>query len=642
MKEVGSETVWSGAGTPDAPTPEPGFIDNLRFNGLIALEYSKETAIKTLKASAAIGILSVAAALPTFPLAKEVSLENARVTADIADAPTELSLTGNGYSSLQLGLAGAYHAPITKNGIGMSAEVKDAPQVGNGTIQEYFSPTYSAVLSSLFHEPQAAINNYAELLKKDATDRFISYEVGGIMLLDSLAIAGLILIGKNGRQKLTDQPFKTGAIATGVTAALLAGGLAASEHSHEGWVAENSAPVPGSAYPIYGLAGTAFEGVTASNSVLQLATNEAVPSFKKNIARMDQATDDFVEKGKLSFLAQVGSIEPPRDGEIMYFGLADVHGSEATIQLNKFMVDTLYERYGKDSVKFITESGDLTTNGTAAENTAIDKQRGMGLGPDAKSDTDDIPVAAVGGDHETPVSDEHLTEAGMINPDLQIKEVIDGVTVLGANDRAQKKFGVDITHIDDITEEKLGEMVRELADEDHPNIVLLHQGYAVMSFMGLGQMSSTEMMAMLADNGIDDRYLTTYREDGIENMPTDEVDFGHWHLTTTRRIIWNKDPDTGMITWTLVRQLNTGGGADGSPTFNRFSLPSYPPLQNAQTEITYRNTASNLVTGYASVTFTPDAQVIVEPRTDVGLPGGQPGYVDEAKGSIDKGHAARR
>lgn len=72
--------------------------------------------------------------------------------------------------------------------------------------------------------------------------------------------------------------------------------------------------------------------------------------------------------------------------------------------------------------------------------------------------------------------------------------------------------------------------------------------------------------------------LQTPRDDGIPDVPPGIVNVGHLHDAMPPRIIWNTDTD--QMTWTVVNQLGTAGGAEENPTFNRFSTPFSTPLKD--------------------------------------------------------------
>lgn len=640
--KVGEENAWRGPGMQETPAPDPSALDNLKFQGAIALEYAKRYGLNALRLSPAVGALTIAAAVGSYPLAQQEAIEETVVNTDIASAPTELRLTGNGWSSLQLGAPGSFFLEESRDGVGITAEVKDTPKVGGGTVQDLLSPEFKNLVSSLFSDPDKAMEGYVDVLTDEAKANFIDNEVAHVQKILALAggalVISLLSMGKERRKQLSEKSLKAsllvaaGSLAAGTVALPIANSVANQEQKQ--WAATNPMPASNERYSIRDLEGTPVEGAVASNQILQIAANEAVPGYEKNVERMKQATNEYVAKATASFLDQIYTVQAPRDGEILYIALADPHGNEAMIRVNTFIVNEFNARFGEGTVKFVTISGDLTMNGSPSEKGSIEALQDIGEGSDDAADG--APVVAVGGNHESEISIEQMEEAGMIIPNLETKTVR-GVDILGANDTDQNKLGTSATFENKISEAELGSMVREIAESDDPDIVLLHQGYAVMAFLKQEPATQAEIMEFLAENGVDDEYFTTYREDDVPNAPASIIDFGHWHSQTTHKVLWNKDEDTGKITWTLVRELNTAGGGDGSPTINHFPLPTYPPIQNAGFEITYMNSETGLATGFASPIFTRDAVFVPSPRTDVGLPGGLPGQDESADEFAQKG-----
>lgn len=646
--KVGEEHAWRGPGIQETPAPDPSALDNLKLQGAILFEYAKEYGFKGLKISPAVGALTLAAMASSVPGAKQEAIQETVVQTDIVDAPAELRLTGNGWSSLQLGAPGSYYLEKSQDNVGVSAEVKDMPKVGGGTVQDLLSPEFKTVVSSIFSDPESAIDGYVDLLSSEAKANFMENEATRTRNLLGLAggafVVSLLSMGKERRRRLADNSVKASLIVAGGSLVAGGAGYAAgainAEHQRELWADSSPEPAPNERFTIMGTRGTAAEGVVASNPILQIATNEAVPGFKKNVERMKQATDRYVANAAASFLEQIHTIQPPREGEIMYIAVSDMHGNEAMTQLLKFMVNALNAQFGEHTVEFITASGDLTMNGSPAEKRYIVAFKATGDGSE-DTESDDTPVVAIGGNHESDESNKETEEVGIIVPNQETKNVR-GIDILGANDSDHNRLGTSTTYINEVSEAALGELVRKIAESDKPDIVLLHQAYAVMSFMKLDPLDQEQTMAFLAENGLDNKYFTTYRDDGVENVPASIIDFGHWHLTTTHKVLWNKDEETGKITWTLVRELNTAGGGDASPTINHFPLPTYPPLQNAGIELTYMNAETGLPTGFASLVFTAGAEFIPAPRTEIGLPGGIPGYDDQAKGANANSNKANR
>jgi hypothetical protein len=549
-----------------------------------------------------------------------------------------MRFTGNGTSSLQTGIFGDYYAPVDKDGIGITAEMKDIPGGGSGSIRDLFSPQFVDVVTNLYHEPKRSVDVYAELLKKDAQSKGNLFFGMGMLGLSVLAL-GPLAMRKDWRETLKQHQKATAAVGVGVFAIGLALSNGSAHDMRDGWAKDS--PHPEKAYPIKGLDGSFLEGTSTSNQALQLATNEAVPFFKKNRDRQEAATNEFVDAASQSILLQRGKMTGPREGEVADISTADIHSSQAMIRVMSLLHDTWTQEWGTDAIKDITISGDLTTGVGAAEGVFIEDIAEIGKGPDDDSDTDDTPIVAVSGDHEVPVNIDQMIEADVTNPDMHVETVGD-TTFLGANDTAQKDVGGTKTNqpIGGVDEHELGQQVREIADKENPDVTLLHEGYAAASFLGIDKKyritGAAAMHTFLMNNGQHDIYLTHYRNDGIPNVPTKKVRYGHWHAEEPVHTIWNEewvDSNTATITWTTVEELNTAGGAIGNPTVNKFSLPWYPPLQDAVVRVNFSNAESGLTTGYQEYTFHPDGSLTISPRIEIGLTGGKPGIAHFTKSS---------
>lgn len=624
MKDAGDSEHVAATGSQISEQYPNTMGELLQLQRQLAVEQLTSWGKKTL----AVGAVVVGSGLVAYPVAQELGIEHTKIETDVANAPAEMRFTGNGTSSLQLGGIGNYYVPKGQDGIGVTAEVKDMPSANSGTVGDYFSPQFQNVITNLFHDPERAVGTYTDLLKDEARANVQQY-----LGIGTLAISGLILaplaLRRDWREAIARH--KKAAVAVGMS--LTAVGYGASDSYADDlrtdWAKES--PSPERSYPIKGLEGTFLEGAVASNQVLQLATNEAVPGFKKNIARQEAATNAFVDAASASIAAQTDGMVGPREGEVADISLADTHGNQAMLRVLELLHDTWVNKWGGDAVQCITVSGDLTTNGTAAEGVFIEDVADIGRGPDDDSEEDDTPIVAITGDHETPVNVDQLLDADMINPDMHIETVGD-TTFLGANDTAQKDFGGSKSgkFIGGINEHEQGLLVRELAEEEEPDITLLHQAYAVMSFLGIDESHAVTdedtMTDFLTDSGPGDRYLTEYRNDGVPNIPTKKLRYGHWHREVPMRVLWNENPITGEITWTTIEEINTATGSVGNPTINRFSLPWYPPLQNSVVRVNFSNPDSGLTTGYQEYTFDTNGNLIISPRVEVGLPGGEPGY----------------
>jgi hypothetical protein len=273
------------------------------------------------------------------------------------------------------------------------------------------------------------------------------------------------------------------------------------------------------------------------------------------------------------------------------------------------MYADLVDALGKDAISLRTIAGDVTSNGTVAESSYVKAESKVGP---------DIPVAAVGGDHDSETTWNQLTSAGFTVPDLTTTKV-GGLEVSGADDREHKTlFGGSVTNPSGVSEEELGQRLRKKVG-DRTSIVVVHQPRAALAYLGLDSMSA------LTERTQTPTQLTTPYDDGIPDLPPGIVDYGHLHQAEGPWVLWNTDGD--QVTWTVVDQLGTAGGVENAPTFSRFSTPFSAPLKPIMVRLQYVDKETGLQTGYATVLCDLDGRCTISDRVDVGLPGGKPAPV---------------
>jgi hypothetical protein len=277
---------------------------------------------------------------------------------------------------------------------------------------------------------------------------------------------------------------------------------------------------------------------------------------------------------------------------------SDMHCNTTMIRLQAQVVALLRDRYGGAVPAAMAVSGDLTTNGTAAEGGCIRHEAAI---------ADGAPVAAVTGNHESDVSVGQMRDAGMQVLQGSVEDLA-GVSVLGDGDPSRSElFGATALRGEE-TEAQMGARLRDVAEDEHPEVVLVHEAYAAQAFLGVD-----DMRDFLSARGS----ATQPEDDGVSDVPTAAIFYGHWHRSVAPRVVWNSDGS-----WTLVMELDTSGGAIDTPTLNYFSTPWSRPQQEASFPVVFLDRASGLVTGYQLYRFDTDGSVSVLPRVEVGAPQG--------------------
>ena len=178
--------------------------------------------------------------------------------------------------------------------------------------------------------------------------------------------------------------------------------------------------------------------------------SEVEPFIDKNTQRIKaegRAYEDAATRSFTSALARRRADLRPRTGERLVIAEADTQGSFVGVHVRTALYDALAASLGPGAISLRTIAGDVSSNGTVAEAAYIKAEAKVG---------GDIPVAAVGGDHDSTRTWQQMADDGIELPDFDTVEV-DGLRVSGAHDREHKAlFGVLVTNEEGVTEEELG------------------------------------------------------------------------------------------------------------------------------------------------------------------------------------------
>ena len=346
---------------------------------------------------------------------------------------------------------------------------------------------------------------------------------------------------------------------------------------------------------------TLADGSTTDSPVLLALLGGALNKAQVLVERQEQQERDYRDLAEQGLIDQAPLMTGPRDGEVAVMMQSDMHCNTTMIRLQSQIFSTLRERFGEAVPSLLAITGDLTTNGTAAEGVCVRDEAAI---------TDGGPIAAVTGNHESDVSEQQMDEAGMTVLDGSTEE-IGGVRVLGDGDPSRSELFGETRPRGEETQAGLGErLAAEAADGDRPDLVLVHEAYAAQAFLDIESVdalmqSEPESLTEPPDDPADDT---------VDDVPTSAVFYGHWHRSIEPRVLWNSDG-----TWTLLMELDTTGGAIDSPTINNFSTPWSQPAQEASFPVVFLDEESRLVTGYQLYSFDTNGAVVVSPRVDVGL-----------------------
>jgi len=527
------------------------------------------------------------------PLAVAYSVDRARLHETAGITPVTLRVTTTGHSELRLGLPGTIYLPRSRGPLGVVATV-DGPGIpdgSNGDLASYVTPHMLALYTGLFHDPTRAVATYVDLLEKELLHEWLLAETRlGLVTGTTLLVLLLVLPGLRRPSPEGGRGRPLAAVATLLAASLLLAGW-------QLWPSDAAAADTG-AYEIPGLEGTPARGATTDSALLEVLLGGALPKVETLVDRQERQVRHYRQVADASLASQESRVAGPRPGEVAVLMESDMHCNTTMIRMQRRVVDVLRERFGADVPALMAVTGDLTTNGTAAEDNCIRSEAAI---------PSPAPVAAVTGNHESDTSELQMRQAGMHVLDEATQEV-GGVRLLGDGDPERTQlFGATVLRGEE-TEEQVGARLRERALDEQPQLVLVHEAYAAQAFVGV-----EDMRGFLDDRGS----RTRPYDDGVRDLPASAVLYGHWHRQVAPRVVWNSDG-----TWTLVMELDTSGGAIATPTLGHFSTPWSTPQQEASFPVLFLDRRSGLVTGYQLYRFHTDGTVQVRQRVEVGAPGG--------------------
>lgn len=540
------------------------------------------------------------------PLALEQAVENVHFSDRLGTVPVEVSLCHNGYSKVDTGVLGSlYWQQTGMLGFGACVRVTEPPEAGS-TLSSYVDQSFIQRNAALINDPDAVATAYGHAFQREFRNEFLKAEG----LLVALGLLVVLAVRRNGSraddapwwgrrlaQRLAPWP-QVRAVAWPIL--LVVVGTTASA----AYAGQEFKDWPGSADVgvLYGL--PQVPELSFSSPQTREIAAQVQPFIQKNTERQRERARQYENDVAASFataLASNGRGLAPRPGERVVIAEADPQGSFVGTAVRARIYPALVEAIGKESVAVRTVSGDITSNGTVAEDGYVRREA---------TALRDIPTVAVKGDHDSARTVDQMKEHGMLVPDQRVEQV-GGLRVAVANDPEFKTlFGGSVTNDSGVTQTEIGRRLRTEVDNDQsPTIAVFHQAAAAAAYLGIPSLNDLE-----ANAGRN----TVPFDDGIPDVPPGTVDVGHSHRSIGPFVIWNTDTD--KVTWTVVDRLGTSGGTENSPTFNRFSAPMSIPLKPVSIRLQYFDVKSGLQTGYVSIAIDPEAATTISARTDVGLP----------------------
>ncbi len=532
---------------------------------------------------------SAAAALIALPVVVEQAVERVSFEDSVGTLPVEMSLCREGRSTLETGVLGDIHwAETGAAGFGVRARVTGPPAAG-GTLASYVDRDFIRANVELLEDPDGAVAAYAAEFRSRLVDRVVwgtagAGALGGLVIV--LVARNASLLGGSRRRQVV-----VGVLLTGAVTLSAAGALALFDR----WEC-NGEPDP--AYALPDLPTLTFSSPQTREIALQVR-----PFIEKNRSRLESRARVYEATAEATFGQQLrrrGDALRPRAGEVLVSAEADPQGAYVGTRVREALHAALRDRLGSDAPVLRTISGDITSNGTIAEDDFVARE--------AKT-APWLSTAAVAGDHDSEATWAQMREHGMVVPDLSTEEVA-GLRISGANDVEHKAlFGQLVGNDSGISEQELGARLRDEVDPGRPGIVLLHQPDAVAGYLGLDSLRRVREL---------DGSLTRPVDDGVPDVPPGTVSIGHLHDLEGPWVLWNTDGDE--VTWTVVDQLGTSGGVEEHSTFNRFSTPVSVPLKPVAWRLQYFHAETGLQTGFVTILCDLEGRCTISERTDVGLP----------------------
>lgn len=549
----------------------------------------------------------LAAAVVAAPLAAEQAVENVRFADRLGTVPVEVSLCHNGFSSVDTGILGTLYWNRTGfAGFGACVRVTQPPEAG-GSLASYVDAKFIRTNAKFLDNPDEIARAYGHEFGAAFRSEFLRTEalLCGLGLLVVLAVrrGGLRRDedatpwwGRRLTERLTPWPrvrmilWPTLLVAVATTASAVY-----AHHTFGEWAGNRSV---GTTYTLPEVKGLSFSSPQAREVAAQVQ-----PFIEKNSDRLRERAQEFEDESVASFasaLSLSGTRLLPRTGERIVLAEADPQGSFVGTAVRTRMYPLLVGVLGEGSIAVRTISGDVTSNGTVAED---------GFVRDEAASSGDIPTVAASGDHDSDRTVKQMRDHGILVPDLGT-ETVNGIRVSVANDPEFKTlFGGSVTNPSGVSEEETGAELRASVDPEEPGVVVVHQPDAAAAYLGIGGLG--ELSRTIGHD-------TVPYDDGIPDVPPGTLNVGHSHRSIGPYVIWNTDTDN--VTWTVVDRLGTSGGVENSPTFNRFSTPFSVPLKPIDVRLQYVDSETGLQTGYATIRISTNGTATISERTDVGLP----------------------
>ena len=413
-------------------------------------------------------VYGLVAMVVSAPVAGQQAIAGVRFTDRLGTLPVEVSLAHNGVSTLETGILGSLYWEQTGTaGFGAHLRAAGPPEAG-GTLASYVSAKFVEASAQFVNDPDEVARVYGQELRSRLFGNFLRIELW-VGLVGGGLLTGLFRVRAPFPSPVVTRRRRS--VLSGlVVGAAVAVSTVVAIQLFETW--DGNAEVDAS-YPMPGISQLSF----SSPQTLEVA-RQVQPFIEKNTHRIRERARAYETAADTSLRtelpAHVAALTP-RDGERIVLAEADPQGSLVGTRVRQVMYKVLTEQLGESAIALRTISGDVTSNGSVAEEGFVQGEA---------TASPDIPLVAVKGDHDTHTTVEQLEENEVVVPDFEATEV-DGLQSWRRTTRRSRPCSVAWSSTRRASPRAARANLRAWIDADEPVIVLLHQPRSAAGYLGV-------------------------------------------------------------------------------------------------------------------------------------------------------------
>lgn len=513
------------------------------------------------------------------PLAATYGLTHAEVKDHAGVLPVTVT-AAPGHSSLDMGILGTIYKKDAANGyVGANIEVEGLPS-GLERLKDGDARAFAEPFIGIYQNPDATAEGYGYALAQSMKDEAVKAE-----LLVALEVALLGFLADRASQFKSRRVLKFSMVGASVVS------LSLSVVLLEDW--KQSHTIPEATYEINGIDQSWADGVVASSPEMANVGKQAITILEDIKTREDARNQQFLEAGYrgVDQLIVSDAFVPPDEGEVVMLALSDIHSNLNMIRVYTYLVDAINEKYGEDTITLTVLAGDQTY-GSSLEKRAVEEIGGISE-----------EVVGIEGNHDGSIAKENQRAAGIELFEGNTTPTDAGPSILGDSDPVLTDIGALFGNGEnrsrdgnDITQEELGQQLKETAEETNPTILDLHEAYSLEPILDKDDISKATMEEWLAQPPL------------VHEVPAAAIIYGHWHRDMQSRQLIQPDGSRSVVI-----ELGSAGGAPSSITPSIASSPWTVPAQTASATFITVNLAENKVTKIQEFTTQTDGTPTFEP-----------------------------